>query len=120
MVPRSEEVGESGLLGEPVDELNEADVPLCRVPSVDHRIAALEHEAHRIGPRLEGADGAEHGLNDESVLVLEVLSVPASPGVAVDDEREADDVGALRFRRKGEAGGLDGNHPLRWRPRAGR
>jgi hypothetical protein len=120
VVSRSEEVGNSGLLGEPIDEPHETDVPLCRVPAIEHRVAALEHEAHRVGPVTERRDRAEHGLDDEGVLVLELDPVPAPPRIAVDDIRETSDIGALGFRRNRDEGCLDGDYFLRGCFRRGR
>jgi hypothetical protein len=89
MIARHQEVRDTTLRGQAIDQGNEADVPLPGVAAGDHGVARLQDETDGIGRRPQTADLLQHRIDEQRMFVLNCLAIPAPACIAIDDKRKA-------------------------------
>src|SRR5215831_745831 len=87
MVSRDQEIRDARL-GKAIDERHKANIPLTSIPPIHDRITGLQHKLNRIVSGGSLLDLGQHGVKDQRVFVLNLNAIPASPRVAIGDERE--------------------------------
>src|SRR5262245_32728255 len=112
VIARREEIGNAAFLRQPIDQVNEARVPLPPDPAAGHSVSGLDYETNREGGLLKLFDRSERRVDDQRVLVLKLESVATPARVAVDDEGEPVDPGRIFFTRKRRPRGFDRAHRL--------
>src|SRR5271166_5227569 len=112
MISRRQEIRDTALGREPVNQRHKTDIPLVRFLPPGNGVTRLQDETHWIRGAIEFLDLLQHRVHEDRMIVLKGNYVTPSPRVAVHNERILCDARRLCLRWEWRGGWGDRSNAL--------
>src|ERR1700675_4908679 len=112
MISRHQEVRDTGLGSEPVNQRHKTYFPLMCVLPLRNRVALLKDETHWVRGATEFLDLLQHRVHDDRMIVLNGNAIMPFPRVAIGDKRKLRHSRRFCLRREWRGRWGDGSNAL--------